>query len=178
MSKSEGARAPNDRHPNNNPATFRRPRRCFATSRVLAQRQRASGPTRASTGRAIVVRDHRPAARLEHEPRRCAKGVRAECCHACTASNPQPRHLRRASLTTMLRTESNTASTGHRSLPRVRRSADASLVAGKDARQYGGSERGEDYSRAIEDGACLGSFRSVSEPLSADVPANMLTRSL
>jgi hypothetical protein len=36
MSKNEGARAPNDRHPSNNPAAFRRPRAAAAVPRVLS----------------------------------------------------------------------------------------------------------------------------------------------
>ena len=72
---------------------------------------------------------------------------------AAQPRSPAPASEAELHLATTLRTESNAASTGHRSLPRVRRSADASLVTGKDA-----AEKSVDPKRDMPKGIMLGMF--------------------
>ena len=112
MSKSEGARAPK-RCDQIFMGSLVMAEPCFAWTPASVFRH-VEGAGTSSTRRWSHPRIHwagyhrsgpRAAARLEHEQRRCAKGVRAGHCWRRTASNPQPRHLRRASLATMLRTE-------------------------------------------------------------------------
>ncbi len=67
-------------------AASRRPRRLLAVPRVRSHRQRAFGPALARFGRASRVQDLELLRAHEDMERRCATGVRAGCCQACTAS--------------------------------------------------------------------------------------------
>ena len=119
--------------------------RWLSVPRVRSHRQRAFGPTpwRATPGLRIRTVGGCAPQRNDAE-RRCATGVRAVRCRSCTASSPRPRHLRRASPRGRRMIAKPACLNRAPALPRVRRSADASLVTGRDGRSMGaGGEDGD-----------------------------------
>jgi hypothetical protein len=128
MSKSEGARAPNDRHPSLKFGSLPAPA-CGALS-VRGCNIIVSGPqVHPAAFRAPGFRRSGPlaAALLERRAAPLREGRPCKVLPPMPGLDRLPRNLRRAVLATTLRTESNAALTGPPTLPRFRRSAAASL---------------------------------------------------
>ena len=147
--RAEGARAPKRcdlflvRQPCHGEAMLRTDAR-VRWSAVPRVQHRLNGPSVPPGGfKAPGYRRSGPlaAALLDHLSRAAAEGRPCVPLLGAPGLDRRPRNLRRAILTTTLRTESNAASTGHRPLPRFRRSAAASLVSGKDAGRVWGRRR-------------------------------------
>jgi hypothetical protein len=153
MSKSEGARAPNDRHPSNNAAAFRRPRAVAlrAEGAVTSSARLRSHPMACNAGAyasgplAVALRENRcgaplrdgrpcvvlpPAHSLESTAPASAASFTARQADDRITSLPQPG--------TDVHAEHGCAMT-----PRVRRSAAASLI-GQGCGQYAGGGEGGD----------------------------------
>jgi hypothetical protein len=140
MSKSEGARAPNDRHPSYKSGDLSAPASvcCRAEGAVTSSATIRSHPVASTAG---LLRSGSAASALGMRAP-LPEGVRAVCCHACTASVRDP-GFERTSWSSRHACERKITRPrpGSPTLPRVRRSAAASLVSGKDAGSMGAAER-------------------------------------